>query len=267
MDEHWIMEDADKLRAWIKILIHVNHSPAKVLIADDLIEVKPGQSVKSKGTWAKIFGKGWDRHRVKRFFKLLEKDGIIAQRITNKTTILSVCNWETYQNQRSASDQQTARRVISKRSASDQQTLTNNNDNKENNELTMREQGNKQPVKTQNDFPEDPPPQDLTSRPLESDSGIQSQDSKTKLIDKPKGWVEAQFYPEIRVLKAKGCKLGPNNWEVWLDLVARFGVNTVLKSAQDVLPSNRWPDKVEEKLSATDNSDNISKAAAIWGEA
>lgn len=100
LQDHWIYQDADQLRAWISILMNVNHSACRVLIKGEVFHLKPGQSAKSKSTWAQVLGPTWSRYRVNRFFRLLEKHTMIAQQTARKTTILTVCNWDTYQNPR-----------------------------------------------------------------------------------------------------------------------------------------------------------------------
>ena len=101
MTKHWLWQDAERFRAWAAILMHVNHSAAKVLIKGELIELQPGQSAMSQTSWAKLFG--WERKRVSRFFELLKSDSMITLKTSSVTTILSVCNWETYQGERPAS--------------------------------------------------------------------------------------------------------------------------------------------------------------------
>ena len=93
--------------AWIDILCEVRHSdkPDRVLIGNTVIECKRGQSIKSQDTWAKRWG--WDRSKVRRFFKLLVSEHMVELETTNKTTIITVCKYETYQDYRPSNDHQT----------------------------------------------------------------------------------------------------------------------------------------------------------------
>jgi len=128
---HWIFKDSkvkSKFEAWCIILLEANHSDEKVLIGDELIECKRGQSINSQKTWAKLFG--WDRSRVRRFFNLLQSDSMIELKTTNKTTILTICNYDGYQTVKPSNEHQ----MNIKRTSSEHQMNTNNNDNNENNE-------------------------------------------------------------------------------------------------------------------------------------
>jgi len=121
--EHWIWDDPDYLKAWICILLMANHEDKKVLINCELIECKRGQSVMSVSSWAKIFGKGWTRQRVRTFFELLKNDSMINQEGLNKTTRLTICKYEDYQEQQPTENQQTTNR----KPTDNQQITTNKN--------------------------------------------------------------------------------------------------------------------------------------------
>lgn len=97
--ENWIFENPEYLKAWITILLDVNHSKQKKLIKGKMIICERGQSIKSVGSWAKTFG--WTEKRVRTFFNRLILDGMIEREpVYGVTTRLSVCNYDTYQNER-----------------------------------------------------------------------------------------------------------------------------------------------------------------------
>ena len=75
----------------------MNHAPKKVLIKGKLLNVNRGESVKSLESWAKVFGKGWNRDKVHRYFKVLKKDNMIATVNEGVTLRLSVTNYDKYQ--------------------------------------------------------------------------------------------------------------------------------------------------------------------------
>ena len=114
----WISDNSEYFKAWIFILLEVNHSDIKTIIDGELIECKRGESLNSVSTWAELFGKKWTRQKVRTFFKLLEKDKKINQQGLRKTTKLSVCNYDTYQNNQPRENPQ-----------DNQEITTNNNDN------------------------------------------------------------------------------------------------------------------------------------------
>lgn len=97
---HWIFKDAEKFKAWITILGKVNYEPSKVLIGDMLLECGRGESLMSLESWAQLFGAGWNKSKVRRFFKLLEKDNMIVTKSESKTTRLTVCKYDYYQGKR-----------------------------------------------------------------------------------------------------------------------------------------------------------------------
>jgi hypothetical protein len=83
-------------QAWIDILLETNHEDHKIMIKGVLFECKRGQSLNSVLTWQKRWG--WSRQKVRTFLYSLKNDSMIEQNTTNKTTILTVCNYDNYQN-------------------------------------------------------------------------------------------------------------------------------------------------------------------------
>ena len=122
--DSWIFGNPDYFKAFFVILSEVNHKPKTILIKSKLINCERGESVNCLDTWASKFGKGWDKSRVRRFFKLLEKDSMIIIKNETITTHLSVCNYETYQGEQNDNETQ----VKHKRNASETQVTLNKND-------------------------------------------------------------------------------------------------------------------------------------------
>lgn len=99
LTEHWLWnEDRPKTRleAWIDIILMAQHSekPQPVPIKDRILYCEYGQSIKSLDTWASRWQ--WNKSKVRRFFKLLEKEGNIVTVNETVTTRLIVCNYEQY---------------------------------------------------------------------------------------------------------------------------------------------------------------------------
>lgn len=131
IQDHWVWSkktELTKFEAWFDILLTVNHKDQKVLIKNTLFTVKRGQSIKSQLTWAKRWN--WSRSATRRFLELLESDSMITLKTTNKTTILTVCKYDSYQSVRTSDEQQ----VNIKRTTSEHQMNTNNNVNNNNND-------------------------------------------------------------------------------------------------------------------------------------
>lgn len=129
MMEHWIWKDANYLKAWIAIIMIVNHEDKKILIENELIDCNRGQSLNSLASWANIFGNNWSIQKVRTFFDLLKKDSMINTEGLRKTTRLTVCNYELYQNLQQTNNRQTT----DKQQADNKQITTNNKDNNVNN--------------------------------------------------------------------------------------------------------------------------------------
>lgn len=121
--DHWIWQDPNKLRWWLDILMSVNHEDTKVNVGFQLFECKRGQSIMSLQSWAKRWEVSKDT--VRNFFVLLAKDKMIHTENLSKTTRLTVCNYDTYQDR--LHDKQT----ITVQSPYDKQTPSHLNNKEE----------------------------------------------------------------------------------------------------------------------------------------
>ena len=130
--DHWIWSDPVKLRWWIDIILTVNHAATKVNIGYQLYDCGRGQSIQSIGSWAKRWGVSKDTAR--NFLTLLEKDGMILHESLGKTTRLTVCNYDLYQDDLHDSPPMSLQE--SHRSPTDEPPIahTNNKDKKEKND-------------------------------------------------------------------------------------------------------------------------------------
>ena len=107
IQDHWIWKNEIYLKAWISILLNVNHKDNNVPVHGELIECKRGQSVMSLKSWAKFFGPKWTVQKVRTFFKLLENDTMINTEGLRKTTRITVCNYDNYQKAKHTNNTQT----------------------------------------------------------------------------------------------------------------------------------------------------------------
>jgi hypothetical protein len=136
---HWLWPKGKKLtylEAWLLILLTVNHTDEKCLIGYDVIECKRGQKLYSLQSWAKLFN--WSVQNIRTYFKLLEKDNMVILEGLQKTTRLTICNYESYQSAQQTSNKQ----VTIKQQASNKQVTTikeYKNDNKEKNNIYFSE--------------------------------------------------------------------------------------------------------------------------------
>ena len=98
MMDHWLYKEhrpMTRREAWETMLLLVNYEPSKTMIHSTLYECDRGQSLLSIGSWADKFL--WSIKQVRTFFKLLEKDGMIAVEGLRHTTRLTICNYGLYQ--------------------------------------------------------------------------------------------------------------------------------------------------------------------------
>ena len=95
--------------------------------------IKRGESIKSLDTWSKRWN--WNKSKVRRFLKTLESDSMIVTKNEHKTTRLTVCKYDSYQDTRNANETQ----MKQKRNASETQMTPNNNDNNINNKTQYEE--------------------------------------------------------------------------------------------------------------------------------
>ena len=97
IQDHWLWKEKpfDKRSAWIDILLMVNHEDKKVLLRNELIEVKRGSRITSIRQLCERWG--WSNTKVKNFLNLLEKDNMLIVKSDSKKTTLTVVNYNDYQ--------------------------------------------------------------------------------------------------------------------------------------------------------------------------
>jgi hypothetical protein len=98
----WGSKPFSRGQAWIDLLLLANWKDEKVLIGGTMIDCKRGQSIRSLETWAKRWG--WSKSAVRRYFGLLTLESMIVTENVQKTTRLTICNYERYQEVRNDSE-------------------------------------------------------------------------------------------------------------------------------------------------------------------
>jgi len=129
--DHWLWDDGHELtkaEAWIYLLMAANHSeePKKVVIKDKILMCGRGDSIRSLETLSKDWN--WNRSKVRRFLKVLEKENMIRHASETVTSRISICNYDTYQ----VNKHESGTHLKRKRNASETHSTTNNNGNNEN---------------------------------------------------------------------------------------------------------------------------------------
>ena len=92
---HWLAQDLEKLGWWIMLLLKVNYEDKKVLAGSRLIELKSGQIIASLSFLASLWKTS--KRTAERFIDLLEQEQMVSRCTSQKVTILTICNWDTYQ--------------------------------------------------------------------------------------------------------------------------------------------------------------------------
>lgn len=93
------MNDAEKFRKWIVMLLSVNYTQGKMNIGNEIYTVEAGEALFSIQTWAEKLGTS--KKGVLAFFELLKKDGMIRTEIVGKgnrsSTRVIIENYALYQ--------------------------------------------------------------------------------------------------------------------------------------------------------------------------
>lgn len=104
---HWVWKASgkkSKFEAWVDLLLLANHDPNKEPVGYDLIELGRGQILTSQDKLSKEWR--WDRSAVRGFLHQLHTDRMIDINVTNKFTIITICNYWIYNDVRPTKRQQ-----------------------------------------------------------------------------------------------------------------------------------------------------------------
>lgn len=95
LNDHWLSQDMEKLGRWVSLLLLASHDDNKVMIGDSLVTIKRGQIAMSFSFLAKRWN--CSKSTASKFIELLESDDMVERKCERKTTILTICNYESYQ--------------------------------------------------------------------------------------------------------------------------------------------------------------------------
>ncbi|MGO4540351.1 hypothetical protein [Paenibacillus sp. 2TAB19] len=142
-----IFNDMALLRLWLICLTEASHSERNQLIGRQSVRLLPGQFITGRFALHGMYNNGLKGDDAKsektvwRWLELLEKSEFLTINSTTKYSVITVENWDIYQDNKPDNDQQvTSKRptddqqVTNKRPTDDQQVTTNNNVNNDNNE-------------------------------------------------------------------------------------------------------------------------------------
>jgi len=94
---HWIFsfKNPDKALAWVFLVTSANHCCGEVLIKGRIKKVDRGQLAMSQLTLQDKFN--WSQNKLKRFLKLLKNERMIDYKTDDLTTIITICNYDSFQ--------------------------------------------------------------------------------------------------------------------------------------------------------------------------
>lgn len=123
----YLSEPFTRMQAWIDLLLLANHKEGLFYVRGNKVVVGRGQI----GTSSRMLANRWkwSRGKVERFLQDLEESGQIKPQKTNVITLISICNYDEYQNTEPQNEPQTSHR----QTTNEPQTDPNKNDNNVNN--------------------------------------------------------------------------------------------------------------------------------------
>ena len=93
---HWLWQDAERLKWWLDLLFLANWDDKKVLHDSHLFTLKRGQIIASVAFLCERWGKS--KMTVLKFLQMLEGEEMIKREILyRQTPIITICNYEKYQ--------------------------------------------------------------------------------------------------------------------------------------------------------------------------
>ena len=98
LQDHWLAQDMEKLGRWTSLLLMAAHEDKKTLVGNQLIELKRGQLIASNSFLAERWNTS--ERTVLRFLDLLESDSMLHRCAHRKVTIITICNYDSYQEKR-----------------------------------------------------------------------------------------------------------------------------------------------------------------------
>jgi hypothetical protein len=112
------MQDPHYLAVWVWLLLQAKHSPRDAMLGGQRITVLYGQLTTGRKQIAECTGV--NESKVDRILKTMESEQQIEQQITTTNRLISITNYEKYQD----SEQQNEQRVNNDRTTSEQQVNT-----------------------------------------------------------------------------------------------------------------------------------------------
>jgi hypothetical protein len=117
-----VCKDSDYFSVWAYLLLNATHKEYPALFKGQKIIMQPGQLITGRKSIHNQF-KSISESKIKRILLDLESDQQIDRQRSNQNSLITILNWNTYQQ----SDQPNGQPMTSERPASDQPVTTNKN--------------------------------------------------------------------------------------------------------------------------------------------
>lgn len=121
LKKSFIFQNSEMLHVWLEILLTAAHKDTDVLIGMQKLVCKRGSLITGRLKLAKNLR--MHDSKIERILKLFEIEQLIEQQKTTKYRIITVVNWEQYQQ----CEQQNEQQMNNKRTTNEQQVNTNKN--------------------------------------------------------------------------------------------------------------------------------------------
>lgn len=102
IQDHWIWNDSEKLKAWLDLLMLANIESKKCAMREGLVTIRRGQYVTSIGKLADRWK--WSKEKVRRFMNILERDGMITRKSDAFKTTITIVNYGKFQGERHSAE-------------------------------------------------------------------------------------------------------------------------------------------------------------------
>ncbi len=96
--DFWLSEPFTKAQAWVDLFGIANHAPGFFIKRGIQIPIKRSQTGRSELSLALRWT--WSRNKVRRFLKWLKLNEMISLKQDNKTSIITICNYNVYQSKK-----------------------------------------------------------------------------------------------------------------------------------------------------------------------
>jgi len=131
-NELWLTEPFTRAQAWIDLIMLANHKRKMFFKRGVEVVVERGQVGYSELALSHRWQ--WSRGKVNKFLKYLEREQQIEQQKTFVTTLITVLNYEKYQQVEQQTGQQNDNRMTAERQQNDNRMTLTSNDNNEKND-------------------------------------------------------------------------------------------------------------------------------------